>query len=262
MNKKQGFTLIELLVVIAIIAILAAILFPVFAQAREKARQASCLSNEKQMSLGILQYVQDNDENYPNGVDGDGAGWATQIYTYVKSAAVYRCPDDSRNGAKESYAFNGNLTPLGEAGGSPVTSTLAASAAPASTVLIIETNACDGTYNIPGAVPNDFSSPAVDGLGYQAGLPRNIDGFCTEYATGNFFNVTGMSSQQARHTGGANYAFADGHTKYLLPQKVSPGYNAVNSANGQTTSGNYPTSGTAAGTGALTGPIVATFSAS
>ncbi len=65
MKKKQGFTLIELLVVIAIIAILAAILFPVFAQAREKARQTTCASNEKQMGLAILQYQQDYDEMFP-----------------------------------------------------------------------------------------------------------------------------------------------------------------------------------------------------
>ena len=65
MKKNKGFTLIELLVVIAIIAILAAILFPVFAQAREKARAASCESNIKQLSLGLLQYLQDNDETFP-----------------------------------------------------------------------------------------------------------------------------------------------------------------------------------------------------
>jgi len=65
MNSKKGFTLIELLVVIAIIAILAAILFPVFAQAREKARAISCTSNLKQIGLGLLQYTQDNDEQFP-----------------------------------------------------------------------------------------------------------------------------------------------------------------------------------------------------
>src|SRR5579872_1765147 len=98
MNRNKGFTLIELLVVIAIIAILAAILFPVFAKVREKARQTSCLSNEKQLGLGFVQYVQDNDETYPldgaySGTDL-GQGWGGQIYPYVKSTGVYHCPDD------------------------------------------------------------------------------------------------------------------------------------------------------------------------
>src|SRR5579872_7119000 len=99
MNRNKGFTLIELLVVIAIIAILAAILFPVFAKVREKARQTSCLSNEKQLGLGILQYTQDNDESFmpsDNGAVGmNGHGWASRIYPYVKSTGVYSCPDDT-----------------------------------------------------------------------------------------------------------------------------------------------------------------------
>src|SRR5579883_2154818 len=86
---KRGFTLIELLVVIAIIAILAAILFPVFARAREKARQISCLSNEKQLGLAYMMYVQDYDETFvfgdPSGGKGAGSGWASSIYPYVKS---------------------------------------------------------------------------------------------------------------------------------------------------------------------------------
>ena len=107
--RQSGFTLIELLVVIAIIAILAAILFPVFAKAREKARQASCSSNEKQLGLGFLQYVQDNDEAVSSrqprrlahprqrGVQ-QGSGWANEIYPYVKSTGVYKCPDDAAPG--------------------------------------------------------------------------------------------------------------------------------------------------------------------
>ena len=73
MTRKRGFTLIELLVVIAIIAILAAILFPVFAKAREKARQTSCLSNLRQIGTAILSYAQDNDEQYPFGENFAGA---------------------------------------------------------------------------------------------------------------------------------------------------------------------------------------------
>jgi prepilin-type N-terminal cleavage/methylation domain-containing protein/prepilin-type processing-associated H-X9-DG protein len=98
---KKGFTLIELLVVIAIIAILAAILFPVFATAREKARQTSCASNEKQIGLGIMQYVQDNDEVWPavyrQYVSSTGTMWPVAIYPYVKSTGVFVCPSNTTN---------------------------------------------------------------------------------------------------------------------------------------------------------------------
>src|SRR3569833_2677151 len=96
-HKRIGFTLIELLVVIAIIAILAAILFPVFAQAREKARAIACLSNTKQLALAEMQYNQDYDEKYTDGSNpyGEGNGWAAQLYPYVKSLGAFRCPGDS-----------------------------------------------------------------------------------------------------------------------------------------------------------------------
>lgn len=117
MKSRKGFTLIELLVVIAIIAILAAILFPVFAQAREKARQSSCSSNMKQLGLGVLQYVQDYDETYPAGQNDDrawdsnnlDAHWDTAIAPYIKSYGIYGCPDDPGAGRPSPVNGQGNL---------------------------------------------------------------------------------------------------------------------------------------------------------
>lgn len=93
--QRKAFTLIELLVVIAIIAILAAILFPVFAQARDKARQTACLSNTKQLSLGVIQYAQDYDELLPvAGYNAQCRGrWQWQIFPYVKNQQVFTCPN-------------------------------------------------------------------------------------------------------------------------------------------------------------------------
>ncbi len=110
-SRSRGFTLIELLVVIAIIAILAAILFPVFAQARESARKISCLSNTKQVGLAIMQYVQDYDETYPmDSWEGEYVGtadndahsaqygtvvtWLWGVYPYIKNTKVFACPSD------------------------------------------------------------------------------------------------------------------------------------------------------------------------
>src|SRR5579872_3651350 len=95
---RRGFTLIELLVVIAIIAILAGILLPVFAQARERARQSSCLNNQKQLGMAVLSYTQDNNEKMPIPTDTGNAattlGWAGRIYPYVNSTGVFACPND------------------------------------------------------------------------------------------------------------------------------------------------------------------------
>ncbi|MFO7945306.1 MAG: prepilin-type N-terminal cleavage/methylation domain-containing protein [Armatimonadota bacterium] len=106
---RRGFTLIELLVVIAIIAILAAILFPVFARAREKARQSNCLSNVKQITLGFLMYTEDYDEvalfaNNP----ATGVNWMEAIEPYTKNTGIYICPTMKQypHGKSYGYAYN------------------------------------------------------------------------------------------------------------------------------------------------------------
>ena len=256
-RTQTGFTLIELLVVIAIIAILAAILFPVFQKVRENARRTACLSNEKQIGLGILQYNQDYDEKYIAGGNsyGRGSGWAGQLYPYVKSTAVFRCPDDSSNlpGTPVSYALNAQFSPYNGAGTGSNGINLAQVTSPAKTVLIFEvTNSgyynitipsgASSTANCPNVCASDVDYYGGSPAGYGTGdTPTKVEmvGFNTPYLSANSGSnvqyVTGVLRNSAvntygnftatpRHTDGSNYTMADGHAKFFRPSAVSAGY--------------------------------------
>ncbi len=201
--NRRGFTLIELLVVIAIIAILAAILFPVFARAREKARQTSCLSNLKQIVLGYKMYIQDydergwNDRMYTNpelpaggGICQSGCGgtyvpWSTVVQPYLKNTQLLECPSDDDDGCQRGsgrakpplvgYGPNGQLNGLKESSVQDTTGTIAL-------------------------------------LDYR----RNIS--VVYWDPGSYWDAN-------RHNEGWNCAFHDGHAKWL---KSDGSYNGTN----------------------------------
>ncbi len=195
---RKGFTLIELLVVIAIIAILAAILFPVFAKAREKARQSSCLSNTKQIMLAVMQYAQDYDETYPYASSwGDPANrtlWVDALQPYIRNTQIIRCP--SVQTATYGYGWNyQNFGYMSSAGGFSYNPgrALADVPQPAETILIGD-NPDPGSY---GASSLFIYGPSQ----------RDTSGTATD--------DPGLANVAKRHNEGGNYAFCDGHSKWL-----------------------------------------------
>ena len=249
---KKAFTLIELLVVIAIIAILAAILFPVFATAREKARQSSCSSNEKQLGIALIQYCQDFDEHYPCGLSmnyptwTNGEGWGAQIYPYVKSTGVFQCPDNTAVATPPNvpvnYALNNDLTRTGNTG---VGSAMTQLTAPAMTVLLIECQGAEGAVTIPGEGVADPNAPADannDHNGYSK-VANGIDlaiwwnpGLGATYETGYMGRRGTFSGNNANdpvvgwHSGGSNVLLCDGHVKWLKGTQISSGWGQTSSA--------------------------------
>lgn len=250
-GKRGAFTLIELLVVIAIIAILAAILFPVFAQAREKARQTACLSNCKQLGLAIMQYTSDYDATYPQGYNNIKypAGWAGQIYPYVKNAAIYHCPDDptdSRAGKYSntlypvSYAMNTNL---GNGGASLPPYTESDFISIARSVLLCEVQGIQadvtntgypeaGSATTFGMVPYSLNvgTFATANGGYNLAMGRLMTGVLRGGQTTTAIKPSGDSTgwgsyaaQDGLHNGGSNFVLADGHAKWFKGSAVSPG---------------------------------------
>ena len=209
--KLRAFTLIELLVVIAIISILAAIIFPTFAQVREKARQTTCLSNSKQLGTAFTMYAQDYDELLPGVTDGNAGigrtgGWLYytafpafdipnsfdpsrgSVFPYVKNAGVYTCPSDGdARRSRNSYAYNGCLIQPPFVAGLNFGKSLAAIDAPAERALLVEEARDDGGANSTARFGTD-------------------DGF---------FNLPVGNAFSTRHQGGSIVTYVDGHARFV-----------------------------------------------
>ena len=207
--RRHGFTLIELLVVIAIIAILAAILFPVFARAREKARQASCASNLKQLALASMMYCQDYDEKTPAmrrvnpPTDNDpwtpnngGACymcWADQIPPYVKNDQIFNCPSHEYTGAATGqgghchcYGWN-----------------------------------CFSGQDGNGFAMGSITRPAETMMAMDA-ICHYVNGDCTSHARSEVYGVNELYRTAPVHNSGSNIAWMDGHVKWMQASSIMP----------------------------------------
>ena len=217
-RTRSAFTLIELLVVIAIIAILAAILFPVFAQAREKARQASCLSNLKQMGLAWMQYTQDYDETGPYVLKSNGCSSIADyvlLFPYYKSTAIMHCPSDAGTGGDSFAAVPGftvgdpkvitsygyNWGPLIYAGGGLLGAENAVGGTGVSSACLIQLGKSLAAIDAP-------ADTFVYSDSYDTYRPTNGADFLLD-------SYKGTTTSGMRHGGRFNVNFADGHAKNM-----------------------------------------------
>jgi prepilin-type N-terminal cleavage/methylation domain-containing protein/prepilin-type processing-associated H-X9-DG protein len=221
-TRIRAFTLIELLVVIAIIAILAAILFPVFGRSRENARRSSCQSNLKQIGLGIMQYTQDYDEKFPmcrtnnTSVDGvltNDVPWQYTVQPYLKSRQLFKCPSIKKE--------VGQLRT-----GNPPT--------------IISSYMCNGTGFANGARPNDFGGlrPMNDTYSEGGLALARIGSSAQVILVGErddrdepeFYSVIDVD-KFVNHLGMTNFLFCDGHVKAMKPNSTASPINLWNVTN-------------------------------
>ena len=235
-GRKVGFTLIELLVVIAIIAILAAILFPAFARARENARRASCQINLKQIGLGLLQYAQDYDETMSSIVTRNANNtadifWPKLVQPYIKSKQVFTCPSfketiapsddiDTGNGSRVAYGMNINLSGVRGIYSSDVAPQarcikLSQISSPSELATLVENNL--------DAVSGQCEGYAVGGSGFNSGYAMvffKAYNVTTAPYDATFAAVNNWATPDARHLGGVNIAYGDGHVKWKKYENV------------------------------------------
>jgi prepilin-type processing-associated H-X9-DG protein len=251
-----------MLVVIAVLAVIAAILFPVFAQVREQGRKIVCLSNERQLGMALLQYAADHDDLFPIPAlvltsKPYSGGWANKCYSYLKNLDVYHCPDDDTQPKvfnegpwprplpllPVSYGINSNLVGYSLDTGKERQATpgagLPALTSPSRTLLLFEVSndtvgfpdrGFDYDLSAAGNGAHDcsrggqYTYPCGNGVHYA-----DHDDAVTLYATGNIGGraLNGGGGSMPRHREGANYLACDGHARWLRPGAISGGFNAV-----------------------------------